>query len=317
MRVPSFILPVLGSSLLLVSAIGAADIPIIVYQVRLAAANGDLRNARLELKQYREALGVTPEYIEALSWVGRGEFVARNYAAAEQNAEEVRKLCLERLAKRKLDADASLPAALGASIEIQAQSAAAAGRRTEAVVFLRSESTRWRDTSIRARIQKNLNLLTLEGKPAPALELTQSLAGHKAQSLAAHRGHPVLLFFWAHWCADCKLEIPIVNKIRQTYGPRGLVVIAPTQHYGYVAGGQDAARDVETRYIGDVFSRYYSQLGAVEIPVSEENFMRYGVSTTPTLVLIDARGMVRLYNPGNLSYEQLASKIEALYRATS
>jgi thioredoxin-related protein len=90
-------------------------------------------------------------------------------------------------------------------------------------------------------------------------------------------------------------------------------VVAPTQHYGYVAGGADAPPAVETKYIADVFAHYYAGLGPVEIPLSEQNFLRYGVSTTPTMVLIDRKGIVRLYNPGAATYETLASKIEAVH----
>jgi thioredoxin-related protein len=32
---------------------------------------------------------------------------------------------------------------------------------------------------------------------------------------------------------------------------------------------------------------------------------RYGVSTTPTIVLVDRRGLVRLYNPGRMTEEAL------------
>jgi thiol-disulfide isomerase/thioredoxin len=289
-------------------------VPVIVYQVKLAVQAGEFKLAREELRQFRAAMGAGPEYIEALSWVGRGELAAKKYAPAEETAAEVRKLALDALTRRKLDADASLPNALGASIEVQAQAAVAQGRRDQAVVFLREEVARWHDTSIRARIQKNLNLLTLEGKPAPALEIAQSATDRKPQTLVQHRGHPVLLFFWAHWCSDCKNEIAVIQKLQQTYGKRGFEVIAPTQHYGYVAGGQDAPVNVETRYIKAIFAEYYAGLGGVETPLSEENFARYGVSTTPTLVLVDGAGVVRLYNPGNLSYEQLAGKIAPLLR---
>ena len=188
-----------------------------------------------------------------LSYLGRGYLNAKDFNAADQNAGEVRKLCLEQLAHRKLDADAALPLALGASIEIHAAVATAQGRRDEAVVFLREEAQRWQATSIRARIQKNLNLLTLEGKPAPPLEVTHAVTGRKLETLAQHRGHTVLLFFWAHWCSDCKNEIAVIARLQQQYGARGLQVIAPTQHYGYVAGGQEAAPAVETTYIKAVY----------------------------------------------------------------
>jgi thiol-disulfide isomerase/thioredoxin len=297
---------------LLSTGLFSAQTSVLVYQVQTAALGGDFDSARRELKQFKSAAGVTPEYVEALSWIGRGQLGAKNYTAAVENAAEVRKLCLDQLTHRKLDAEPRLPTALGASIEVQALAAALEGRRDEAVVFLRGELRRWHDTSMRPRIQKNLNLMTLEGKPAPALETTQSVTGVKPAPLAQHRGHPVLLFFWAHWCSDCKQEIAIIRQIELTYGRRGLVVIAPTQHYGYVAGGQDAARDIETRYIREVFEQYYAGLGPVEVPLSEENFSNYGVSTTPTLVLVDAGGIVRLYNPGALRYEQLSAAVARL-----
>jgi thiol-disulfide isomerase/thioredoxin len=116
---------------------------------------------------------------------------------------------------------------------------------------------------------------------------------------------------WAHWCSDCKNEIAIVRKLQSNYGPKGLVVVAPTQHYGYIAGGQDASPAVETKYISAVFDQYYAGLGPVEVPLSEANFTKFGVSTTPTMVLVDGKGIVRLYNPGNATYEALAAKIEA------
>lgn len=284
----------------------------IVAQIERSVSLGDIAGAKQTLGQYRAMIGVTSDYLEALSWVGRGELAQKQFAAALENAHEVRELALVQLKNRKLDADASLPTALGASIEVQALTAAAEGRRDEAVTFLKAELNRWRDTSIYPRIRKNLNLLTMTGKAAPALDVSHWIGERKPRTLAQYAGHPVLLFFWAHWCADCKVEVAAIRKIREEYGPRGLEVVAPTQHYGYVAGGQEASPEVETPYIRDVFAKYYSRIGAVDVPVSEQNFLVYGVSTTPTVVLIDRHGVVRLYNPGRISYEQLAARIQPL-----
>jgi thiol-disulfide isomerase/thioredoxin len=301
--------------LMLCLGASAQQVTIVPY-VQAAAAAGDFPAAMKALNQYRAAAGVTPEYIQALSWIGRGQLGRHNTTAAEENAAEVRRLCLAQLAHRKLDAERFLPIALGASIEVEAQALAAQNRRDEAVLFLNGELAKWQGTSIRDRIQKNLNLLTLEGKPAPVLDVSQGIAGHKPLPLSAHVGHPVLLFLWAHWCPDCKNEVAVVEKLMAKYGPRGLVVVAPTQHYGYVAGGQDAPPAVETKYIGEVFAKYYAGLGSVEIPLSEANFAKFGVSTTPTMVLVDGKGIVRLYNPGNASYEVLATKIESALRGS-
>jgi thiol-disulfide isomerase/thioredoxin len=291
-----------------------ADSPL-ATQIQREIAAGDMNGALRTLSEYKSVVGVTPEYLEALSWVGRGELGRNNLPAALENAHEVRTLALAELKKRKLDADASLPIALGASIEVQAQALAAEGRRDEAVGLLNTELAHWRGTSIYPRIRKNLNLLTLVGKPAPALDVSHWIGDSKPQPLSAEIGHPVLLFFWAHWCGDCKAEVAAVRKLREAYGPEGLVVIAPTQLYGYVGGGVEAAPPVETPYIGEVFNKYYSRIGAIAVPLSEKDFQTYGVSTTPTLVLIDRRGIVRLYNPGRISYEQLAAAAAPLVHA--
>jgi thiol-disulfide isomerase/thioredoxin len=283
----------------------------IVDFVRAVATGGDLPTAEKALNQYKTALGTTPEYVEALSWIGRARLGKKDFSGASQNADAVRQLALAQLSGRQLDAVPHLPTALGASIEVQAQALAAQNRRDEAVVFLNDELKKWQKTSIQARIQKNLNLLTLEGKPVPVIDIAQGIGSVRPQPLAAHRGHPVLLFLWAHWCADCKNEIAIVKKLEANYAGRGLVVVAPTQHYGYIAGGQEAPPAVETRYIGQVFAQYYATLGPLEVPLSEDTFAKFGVSTTPTMVLLDKRGIVSLYHPGNASYELLASKIEA------
>ncbi|HEX4134233.1 MAG TPA: TlpA disulfide reductase family protein [Bryobacteraceae bacterium] len=295
---------------------GAQQQITIVALVKVTAAAGDFATARKALDQYRAKAGTTPEYIEALSWIGRGELAHHDLAAAEQNSDEVRKLSLAQVAHRKLDAEPHLPIAFGAAIEVEGQALAASNQRDQAILFLNDELKKWQATSIHDRIQKNINLLTLEGKPAPVLDISQGIGSRKPLPLSAHLGHPVLLFLWAHWCSDCKNEIPIVQKLMANYGPRGLVVVAPTQHYGYIAGGRDAPPDVETKYIGQVFARYYAGLGSVEIPLSETNFARFGVSTTPTLVLVDGKGIVRLYNPGNAAYEVLAAKIEAALRTS-
>ena len=262
------------------------------------------------LKLYRNQRGVTAEYLEADSWIGRGQLSAKNYSAALQNASDVRKLCLKQLAARKLDAESSLPTALGASIEVTGQALADEGRRDEAVTFLRAELEKWRATSINARIQKNINLLSLEGKPAPPLDTSaHGMAGPPPRPLSAHAGHPLLLFFWAHWCSDCKQEIPIIQQVQAAYKAKGLEVIAPTQHYGYVAGGDDAPPSVETPYIAKIFSQYYAGLGKVETPISEANFARYGVSTTPTMVLVNSAGIVTLYHPGLMTFDELATAL--------
>ncbi len=285
----------------------------VIGDVRDAIDNRDFGRGERYIQAYRGKLGVTPELLEALSWMARGELDAKQYAEAERYAGETRRLALEGLAKRKMDDERHLPIALGAAIEVHAQVLAAQGERTEALAFLHRELSVYGTTSIVARIQKNINLLTLEGKPAPALEEAQWL-GPKPPLLAQLKGRPVLLFFWAHWCGDCKAEAPELARLLADYQSTGLVLIGPSQHYGYVAGGDDAPRERETQYIDQVRKQYYAPLAGMSVPLSEQNFIRYGVSTTPTLVLLDRQGVVRLYHPGAMPYSQLAAKLAQITR---
>jgi thiol-disulfide isomerase/thioredoxin len=279
--------------------------------VKDMVARNDLASAERAVRASQREAGSTPEFAAALSWLARGELMAKQFDRADAYAVETRKLADQLLHTHKLDADPWLPMAVGAAIEVHAQVLAARGERGDAVDFLRAQAALFGASSIGERIEKNLNLLSLEGKPAPALEESDWLGG-KPVALAALRGHPVLLFFWAHWCVDCKAEVPVLAEIQKLYGPKGLVLMAPTRYYGYVATGQDAAPAVEKKYIEAVRRQFYAPLGDVPAPLSNANFLKYGASTTPTLVLIDSAGVIRLFHPGSLSGPELAARIQAI-----
>jgi len=291
--------------------LGVASAQSIVRDVRAAIAQNNFALAESLIQKHKAAQGATPEMILAVSWLGRGALAAKQLDRADAHAAEARNLALEQLKRRKLDAEPNLPLALGASIEVQSQVMAGRGARDEAVAFLRGElKTHW-ETSIRARIQKNIHLLSLEGKPAPALDVSRWL-GPKPLPLVQLRGKPLLLFFWAHWCSDCKNLLPDLVRLAAEFGPKGLLIIGPTQHYGYVAGGVEASPQQEIAYIDSVRKEFYSVLANMPVPVSEENFKNYGSSSSPTLVLVDRKGIVRLYHPGAMPYRDLAAAVQSI-----
>jgi thiol-disulfide isomerase/thioredoxin len=294
------------SAFALTATLLSADAPSLTNDVRAAIDQQQFERGAQLIQTYRSTNGVTPEMIQALSWMARGELAAKNLDAAEKYAEQTEQLSREQLKKRPLDKDAFLPIALGAAIEVQANVFAERHERTEAVTYLRDQLKLYYATSIRARIQKNLNLLTMEGKPAPHLI-----------GVTLPSGKPVLLFFWAHWCGDCKGEAPILAQVKSEFGPKGLSIVAPTQKYGYVAGGETANAQTENAYIEQVRQRYYAPIITTPAPVNEENFRNYGASTTPTLVLVDRAGIVRLYHPGTMTIEELRSAIERVMKPAS
>ena len=287
----------------------------LVGDVRADLAQNSFVAAGAELKTYKEQHGVTSEYLEALSWMARGAATAHQWDDADKFATETRQLSEQQLAtsKRKLDSDPHLAMAVGAAYEVLSQELAAKGQQAKAVSLLRTALTKYGNTSIRARLQKNLNLIALVGKPAPPLQETQYL-GQKPPTLASLKGSPVLLIFWAHWCVDCKAEVPVIARLQDEFSHDGLVVIGPTQLYGYAARGADATPADERAYIESVRTRYYSSLPNMPVPLSKQNFDAYGASTTPTIVLLNRAGQVATYHPGAMSYDDLKAALEKVAR---
>jgi len=283
----------------------------LIGDVRTRLAQNSFAAADSELNSYKTQHGITPEYLEALSWMARGAAATKQWDQAVAFATETRKLSEQELAttKRKLDAEPHLPIALGAAYEVLAQEMDARGKHAQAVSLLCSALVRYGNTSIRPRLQKNLNLLALVGQPAPPLQITQYL-GSKPPALSSLKGSPVLLFFWAHWCVDCKAEVPVIARLRQEFAPEDLVVIGPTKLYGYAAQGADASPEQERAYIESVRERYYASLQDMPVPLSKQNFDAYGASTTPTLVVLNRAGQVAMYHPGALSYDDLRSALQ-------
>ena len=296
------------TALLLISSAFAG----IVDDVRAAIASNDFAAADLQVQAYRRSRGATAELAAAIGWEARGALAAKNLDRAAAYADQARQMTLPNLRGPRVDREQWLYA-IGTSIEVQAQVMAARGEAADAVQFLRDELKTYTGTSQQERIQKNINLLSLEGKPAPALEAAVWF-GPKPPSIASLRGKAILLFFWAHWCPDCKADVPIIAGLMKKYGPRGLALIGPTEYYGYVANGADAPPAVEKPYIEQIRRQFYAPLGDMPAPLSNANFARYGASSTPTLVLVDRKGIVRWYHPGAATEQELAVQIEKALR---
>jgi len=112
------------------------------------------------------------------------------------------------------------------------------------------------------------------GSAAPALGLT-SYRGTPPTSLAGGGTH--LLFFWATWCGPCKASLPEVMAFARE---RDVQVVAIT--------------DEEPAQLDRFFAKFAQEFPPlVAIDAKRDAFLAYGVSGTPTFVLVDGAGVVR------------------------
>jgi len=123
----------------------------------------------------------------------------------------------------------------------------------------------------------------------------------KVVALETHRGKPLIVNFWARWCAPCRVEIPELVKTQDKYRKRGLVVIG--------IGLEDKAESV--RDFMKAYEMSYTVLlardGGIELMKALGN-TRAGL---PFTVAIDRRGEIVAIKLGAMNRAELDAAGEA------
>lgn len=140
-----------------------------------------------------------------------------------------------------------------------------------------------------------------EGDRAPDFTLTD-INGQRV-SLTALKGHPVLVTFWATWCAPCRSELPLINQAYLQHRQQGLRVVA-------IDFGDESTTTVHS---------YWTQAGLSPVPVldpSEAAADAYGVGLKstglPVSVFISRSGAISTYEPFPLTADILGPALNKI-----
>ena len=142
----------------------------------------------------------------------------------------------------------------------------------------------------------------LRGKPAPGFSLLDT--GGRKVNLADFKGKPVVVNFWAAWCAPCKLEMPWFEEFSGKYKAQGLTVLGLSQDDG-------ATRDEiasAAKHLGVSYPILLPDDGVSK---------RYGgVDYLPETFYVDRNGVITAATAGAPSKDQMEANIRSIVGAS-
>ena len=148
------------------------------------------------------------------------------------------------------------------------------------------------------------------GSTAPNFTLKD--ANGKVYNLAAQRGHPVLLEYFAVWCPICQGEAPIMAQLTKHYTPKGVRVWSVLSNpYGrnYESSGRTdltLAGKSDLSWFAQTFNVQHPQL----IDPQFGTVNRYGISGYPGLYVVDPNGKITFVADQHESYSTLATALD-------
>jgi cytochrome c biogenesis protein CcmG, thiol:disulfide interchange protein DsbE len=140
----------------------------------------------------------------------------------------------------------------------------------------------------------------LVGLPAPEFTLPVMIGGEPGSrlSLGSLRGEVVVLDFWASWCAPCRAQAPLIDRVARRMQGKGVSIV------GISTSGDDWGRAVRFAQSQDLS---YETVFDAEGQVASA----FGVDVLPTLVVLDRDGIIRAVRTRSVREDELVDLIEA------
>jgi len=136
------------------------------------------------------------------------------------------------------------------------------------------------------------------GQTAPDFRLKLLQGGETA--LAQYRGRPVVINFWASWCAPCRTEIPDLLAALEAHREAGLEILAVN------LTDQEVRRQIQP-FVTEMQMTF-------PILLDERGRVRgsYRLRGVPTTVFVDTAGVIRFINPGPFTSESLTRGLQLI-----
>lgn len=132
------------------------------------------------------------------------------------------------------------------------------------------------------------------GKPAPPVTAKQVAEFENVPAWQSLRGAPVVLEFWATWCAPCVNAIPHWNELASKFKNVRFISIT------------DDGPDVVKKFLAE-----HPIEGVIAFDYDGATHSAYGVTSYPKTVLVDANGIMRgIVSPAQLT-EALLQELAA------
>jgi thiol-disulfide isomerase/thioredoxin len=132
----------------------------------------------------------------------------------------------------------------------------------------------------------------------PAVSLAD--LGGQRHSLREYRGRPTIFNFWATWCAPCRREIPLLNRLYRDYAPRQLQIVGIAVDF----------RDAVTRYTATTRFDYPLLVGEDD---GLEAAQKFGMDMAlPFSIFVDSRQRIVAAKLGELHRDDADVIIKAV-----
>jgi len=139
------------------------------------------------------------------------------------------------------------------------------------------------------------------GKAAPLNFTLKDMNGVDVK-LAAFKGKPIIMNFWATWCGPCRAEIPSLVELQKQYGDEGQDVVI-------LGISVDDPIEKLKPYASQMKMNYPVLVGNGRDDVQDAFGPLWGI---PVTVFIDREGRIAKKHSGIASKEQFEQEIKAL-----